>query len=427
VENPPFKPGNPVTLLNDVFERNSTYDGPAGSEPNSWEDRAGGAVSIGATGPVEITGCTFTGNRTGDTPAVRNTFGAFPSFGGAISSQAPLTITDSTFTNNHTGAGGSGGAIASEGPGAALTLVHDTFDGNHSQDGFGGAVHVGQAALSVESSTFSGNWTDKDNFGAAIQADADVSIAGSTFTGNHSGSAGAAIWWSSMPGGDHVLTVADSTFTGNSGIVAQACQSGPCSDRVAISGSTFGGNSGRPAITLNATGPGADPHSDRGLLDVVNSTITAEATTDWVGGGIDVGQSTARVTNVTIVIDGAASAGITAEAGAEVTVANTIVAGSQPHCVTNTGGAGGTIVDAGGNLMTPSVVGCPAGFLVGDPALGALADNGGPTWTMALGAGSAAIDKGVDALCPATDQRGLGFPRPVGAGCDIGAFEVQQP
>jgi len=176
---------------------------------------------------------------------------------------------------------------------------------------------------------------------------------------------------------------------------------------------------------LNATGPDAVAQSDRGLLEVVNSTITADAPSDWVIGGIDVGQSTARVTNVTIGIDGAATAGITAEAGAVVTVANTIVAGSNMHCVTNTEGASGTIVDAGGNLTTAGVVGCPAGFLAGDPLLGALADNGGPTWTMAVGPGSPAIDAGVDSLCPATDQRGL--PRPLGAGCDIGAFERQQP
>ena len=40
---------------------------------------------------------------------------------------------------------------------------------------------------------------------------------------------------------------------------------------------------------------------------------------------------------------------------------------------------------------------------------------------MALGAGSAAIDAALSAICPATDQRGI--LRPFGAGCDIGAYE----
>jgi len=58
-----------------------------------------------------------------------------------------------------------------------------------------------------------------------------------------------------------------------------------------------------------------------------------------------------------------------------------------------------------------------------DPKLLALADNGGPTFTHALGTGSPALDTGGTAapdLCPANDQRGRA--RPVGK-CDLGAFE----
>jgi hypothetical protein len=56
-----------------------------------------------------------------------------------------------------------------------------------------------------------------------------------------------------------------------------------------------------------------------------------------------------------------------------------------------------------------------------DPKLGLLADNGGPTLTMALLPGSPAIDAGNTFLAPATDQRG--FSRPAGLAADIGAFE----
>jgi hypothetical protein len=63
-----------------------------------------------------------------------------------------------------------------------------------------------------------------------------------------------------------------------------------------------------------------------------------------------------------------------------------------------------------------------------DPGLGPLADNGGPTFTMALLPGSPAIEVGDDALLGppynlTTDQRG--FPRKSGAHVDIGAFEFQ--
>jgi len=56
-----------------------------------------------------------------------------------------------------------------------------------------------------------------------------------------------------------------------------------------------------------------------------------------------------------------------------------------------------------------------------DPKLGPLANNGGPTLTMALLPGSPAIDAGNTSVASATDQRG--FPRPAGLAADIGAFE----
>ncbi|BCM89442.1 hypothetical protein IAD21_01288 [Abditibacteriota bacterium] len=57
------------------------------------------------------------------------------------------------------------------------------------------------------------------------------------------------------------------------------------------------------------------------------------------------------------------------------------------------------------------------------PNLGPLRDNGGPTFTMALLAGSPAIDTGQTTL--KTDQRGLA--RPAGKAADIGAFESPLP
>jgi len=49
-----------------------------------------------------------------------------------------------------------------------------------------------------------------------------------------------------------------------------------------------------------------------------------------------------------------------------------------------------------------------------------LADNGGPTYTHAIGEGSVAIDAAVSD-CPVNDQRGV--HRPQGAACDVGAYE----
>jgi len=72
--------------------------------------------------------------------------------------------------------------------------------------------------------------------------------------------------------------------------------------------------------------------------------------------------------------------------------------------------------------------GCPGGSTCtnvysNDPVLGPLQNNGGFTKTMALGAGSFAIDVADNSSCAAQDQRGV--PRPQGDGCDMGAYEVR--
>ena len=92
------------------------------------------------------------------------------------------------------------------------------------------------------------------------------------------------------------------------------------------------------------------------------------------------------------------------------------------------GNCAGTITDGGGNLSYPATPPAPASH--GDPKLGPLQANGGPTQTMALGAGSAARDAADDAICAAPpvnnlDQRGVA--RPQGAHCDIGAYEAKPP
>jgi len=61
-------------------------------------------------------------------------------------------------------------------------------------------------------------------------------------------------------------------------------------------------------------------------------------------------------------------------------------------------------------------------LIITDAQIGPLGNNGGPTATHALLAGSPAIDAANDAACPVTDQRGV--TRPQGAHCDIGAYEA---
>ena len=77
---------------------------------------------------------------------------------------------------------------------------------------------------------------------------------------------------------------------------------------------------------------------------------------------------------------------------------------SGPNCA-----GPGTVTVQGVNLSFPAG-GCPASFLNGNPQLGSLVNNGGPTPTVALGTGSAAINTGgLSGL--ATDQRGVSRPQ----------------
>jgi hypothetical protein len=107
--------------------------------------------------------------------------------------------------------------------------------------------------------------------------------------------------------------------------------------------------------------------------------------------------------------------------GGVFTLSNSIVANSTgANC-------GGNIVNGGNNIDSGTTCGWGAanGSLSNTaPLLGPLANNGGPTATMALIAGSPAID-GVTFSAPngapATDQRGVA--RPQGVRYDIGAYE----
>ena len=92
---------------------------------------------------------------------------------------------------------------------------------------------------------------------------------------------------------------------------------------------------------------------------------------------------------------------------------------------------GNLVTSLGHNLEDADSCGLDAlmGDLISvDPMLSAMAANGGPTPTLALGTGSPAIDAAGSPVCPATDQRGSSRPRDgdgIGAAvCDIGAFEA---
>jgi hypothetical protein len=155
-------------------------------------------------------------------------------------------------------------------------------------------------------------------------------------------------------------------------------------------------------VTANATGAGSSAGTGTGGAGGSGGT----------GGGtpgIDGGGSGGKTRNA------GAGGGILSHSGATLT--SSILASNEPaNC-------SGAFSDGGFNLDFPDSA-CPGDAL--DPAVSALAGNGGLTPTQAITASSPAHDRvPAGSACAATDQRGV--PRPQGPACDAGAFELTPP
>ncbi len=200
----------------------------------------------------------------------------------------------------------------------------------------------------------------------------------------------------------------------------------------------------RSTLTDNHTvrGPGgAIANRLGGRLKVINSTISANGSGS--GGGIANGNEfddpgAVMLIHTTIANNiggGLYNRGVT-------TATNTIIAGNLLDVDEKTTAqncfSAGTFTSLGATLLG-NVGNCPSdgpgditidNTTVFTALLGPLADNGGPTLTHALLAGSVAIDSANAANCAmaavgGVDQRGV--LRPQGPACDIGAYEAAAP
>jgi hypothetical protein len=178
------------------------------------------------------------------------------------------------------------------------------------------------------------------------------------------------------------------------------------------------------AVTENRagySGGGIDNHS--GSLVIQNSTVSGNHGAR--NSGI-VGPGSLSLSHVTVVdnVAGVASDPDIYHRYASDFQMNHSLVGSIKGAV-ESGGHNLVINSAGSSGLVNGVDGDVVGV---DAQLGPLTDNGGPTPTHALLAGSPAIDAGNNDGASETDQRGM--PRPVDGGptgrdrVDIGAFEV---
>ena len=188
---------------------------------------------------------------------------------------------------------------------------------------------------------------------------------------------------------------------------------------------------------------------DAGNLTITNSTLannTCGGSFDGGGGGLSVdGGNTVNVIDCTVTFNtvanghGGGVAGSLVGATRVLNIDNSIVAlNSAPGTPNDNDLYRGTgpLINAlfdiigtpGGSFISgPAVNGNSTGTVFNtNPLLGPLQNNGGLSFTESPLAGSPAIDRGNSALASgASDQRGTGFARIVGASVDIGAVEVQ--
>jgi CSLREA domain-containing protein len=160
-----------------------------------------------------------------------------------------------------------------------------------------------------------------------------------------------------------------------------------------------------------------------GSLTIGDSTVSSNGAQGQAGGIFASGQLDAN--NMTLVGNVGHGGGLTSGHVSNSILANNMnPSGQAQDCVS---------LDSGGYNLIKTTTGCTisgttTGNVTGvDPTLGPLVNNGGPTSTAALLAGSPAIAAGNPATpgsgggaCTATDQRGASRP---GGRCDIGAYQ----
>jgi CSLREA domain-containing protein len=216
-----------------------------------------------------------------------------------------------------------------------------------------------------------------------------VTVLRSTFSGNSTSNNGGG-----MSNASGTLTVDRSTFSGNNANFGGGLSNG---GTLTVTNSTFSGNS-------TSTEGGGIYNNAFGSLTVSYSTFSGNSA-GTVGGGIYNGSSTANVT-----------------------LSNTIVANSTSGG--NCGGPSPAVTDGGYNIDDATTCGFSSAnnsMPSTNPLLApSLANNGGPTQTIALMNGSPALNAIPKATngCGTevtTDQRGV--KRPQGNKCDVGAFE----
>jgi hypothetical protein len=284
-----------------------------------------------------------------------------------------------------------GGAIYSTGNVHHLTLRKSHLDSNTSRNCCGGAVFLTGGGTLITRSIFQKNTAHTDCCGGAIfVAGTDLEIEDSVVRANRAtgdfGGQGGGIYLSGTASGE----ITDTTIAGNFSSTTGGGIEFAAPSQLSLLNSTISGNSSfGDGAGIHVAG---DPPLTLRHVTIADNSVRGGVGGVWVGAG---------ATNVS----------------------NTIIANnSADDC--------DAVLDASGrNLDRDSTCFDGPGALHGNPRLGSLRDNGGPTPTRALRPNSPAVDAATGGSCPPPprDQRGVKRPQngdgQGGARCDLGAYE----
>ena len=302
-------------------------------------------------------------------------------------------------------AGDDGGGILNDG---TLTLVACTLSDNSAYKG--GGIHNG-GTLTLTACTLSDNAAYEGEYSAGgIHNFGTATLTACTLSGNSSHYSGGILNYGT-------LTLTACTLSDNSA----DCGGGILN----------GGTLTLTACTLsgNAATYGGGIYNTWGTLTLTACTLSGNTAT-YYGGGI----YSSSPDDYTIALSACTVSGNSATYGAggifnqgTLTLRSSIVAGNLANSgeQKNLYHYSGVFTSQGYNVsddwgtLAPTTTDLT--ITIAALKLGALADNGGPTQTRALLAGSAAIDSGDPSILAGTDQRGAS--RPQGGRADIGSFE----
>jgi hypothetical protein len=414
-----IQPGAAVTASFCVFSGNTVVgtNGLAGANGTTNSSYTGGNASSGTQGAAGLGGAIY---NLGSLVLLNCTLNNNTATGGDGGSGGAGGTGAGTFSiggnggNGATGGAGFGGAIYNLGD---LTLINCAFSGNIAAGGSGGAG--GAAGAGSSPGLPGGGALGGAGAGGAVYNAMNLTVLASTFASN------------SAHGGTTTAESTGANGTGLHGIKGATASGGALYNNwwAALTNCTFftnsvvggpggtGGNGGGTFVVPGDGGDGGDGFG--GALNNANTITIVSCTLASNGafGGTNGVPGSGSFSGANGKFGQSNGGSIANNTSVILTLMNSILAASVA-------GANefGSFTDAGYNLSSDA-----AGSFGGkslqntDPKLGVLATNGGPTLTMALLAGSPAIDKIPASDSPATDQRG--FPRPVNGLADIGAFE----